>query len=75
KNLLELDIALIRAIRFAWNIKDLQNQVFITSLYKIDYILEERALDLEFIDKQLIKRDLLDKHYIYIDIFLKIASD
>jgi hypothetical protein len=71
----KLDIALIGAIGFSRSLKDPQTQVYTTSLYEIDHILEEKALDSELMDKQLIQRNLPAEHCHYTDVFSKAASD
>src|SRR5882762_10718663 len=71
-----IDIAIISAIAFHFNIYRRDNKVFITSLYKINQIITKREEELaEETNKELVKR-LLPTIYIgYKDAFLKAALD
>lgn len=71
-----IDIAHISATGFHFNLYRPENEVFQTSLYEIDRILERREQLLEEDEEeQLIKR-LLPKEYVaYLDVFSKAASD
>jgi len=71
-----IDIAVISAIAFYFNIYQKDNKVFIISLYKINQIINNREerLDKET-DKKLIKRLLFTIYIGYKDTFLKAALD
>src|SRR6266850_7885755 len=71
-----VDITIISAIVFYFNIYRRDNKVFITSLYKINRIITKREEELaKETNKKLVKR-LLPTIYIgYKDIFLKVALD
>jgi hypothetical protein len=71
-----LDIAAISAIGFYFNIYQKDNKVFITSLYKIDRIINEKEEGLaKESDKELVKRLLSTYLLSYRDAFLKVALD
>ena len=71
-----VDIAVISAIGFYFNIYRKNNKVFITSLYKINRIISEREEKLaKETDKELIKRLLPTIYTRYKSIFLKAALD
>jgi hypothetical protein len=71
-----VDIAVISAIAFHFNIYRRDNEVFITSLYKIDRIITEREEELaKENNKELVKRLLPTVYTGYEDIFSKAASD
>ena len=71
-----VDIAIISAIAFHFNIYRKDNKVFITSLYKINRIINEREEELaKETDEELIKRLLPTIYASYKDIFLKVALD
>jgi hypothetical protein len=72
----KVDIAIISAIVFYFNIYKRDNKVFITSLYKINRIITKREEELaKETDKELVKC-LLPKIYAgYKDAFLKAALD
>ncbi len=71
-----VDIAAISAIAFYFNIYRRDNEVFITSLYKINQIIAKREEKLaEETDEELVKRLLPTIYVGYKDIFSKVASD
>ena len=71
-----VDIAAISAIAFYFNIYRKDNKVFITSLYEIDRIINEREETLaEETDEELIKRLLPTIYIRYKGVFLKAALD
>src|SRR6266481_4445645 len=71
-----VDIAAISAIAFHFNIYRRDNKVFITSLYEINWIINEREEKLaEETNKELVKRLLPTIYAGYKDIFLKAALD
>ena len=71
-----VDIAAISAIVFHFNIYRRDNKVFITSLYKINRIINEREEKLaKETNKELVKRLLPTIYTGYKDIFLKAALD
>jgi hypothetical protein len=71
-----LDIAAISTIGFHFNIYQKDNEVFITSLYKINRIINEKEEGLaKESDEELVKRLLPTYLLSYRDIFLKAASD
>ena len=71
-----LDIAAISAIGFHFNIYQKDNEVFITSLYKINRIINKREEKLaEETNKELVKRLLPTIYAGYKNIFLKAALD
>ena len=71
-----VDIAAISAIAFHFNIYRKDNKVLITSLYKINRIINEREEELaKETNKELIKRLLFTIYVRYKGIFLKAALD
>jgi len=71
-----VDIAIISAIAFHFNIYRRDNEVFITSLYKINRIINKREEKLaKETNKELVKRLLPTIYTGYKDIFLKVALD
>src|SRR6266576_5795711 len=71
-----VDIAVISAIAFYFNIYRRDNEVFITSLYEIDWIIAEREEELaEETDKELVECILPTIYVGYEDVFLKAALD
>src|SRR6266481_10212860 len=71
-----VDIAIISAIAFYFNIYRRDNKVFITSLYKINRIITEREEELaKETNKELVKRLLPTIYAGYKDTFLKAALD
>ena len=71
-----VDIAVISAIAFHFNIYRRDNKVFITSLYKINQVITKREEKLaKETNKELVKRLLPTIYAGYKDIFLKAALD
>ena len=71
-----IDIAVISAIAFHFNMYRKDNKVFITSLYKINRIINNREERLaKETDEELVKRLLSTIYTNYKDIFLKAALD
>jgi len=71
-----VDIAVISAIAFHFNIYRKDNKVFIISLYKINQIINNREEEpAEETDEELVKRLLFTIYINYKDIFLKAALD
>src|SRR6266404_1229423 len=71
-----VDIAAISAIAFYFNIYRRDNKVFITSLYKINWIITKREEELaKETNKELVKRLLPTIYMGYKDTFLKVALD
>ena len=71
-----VNITIISTIAFHFNIYKKDNKVFITSLYKIKQIINEREEELtKEINKEFIKRLLSTIHVRHKGIFLKIALD
>ena len=71
-----VDIAVISAIAFHFNIYRKDNEVFITSLYKIDWIINKREEKLtKKINKELIKRLFFTIYIRHKSVFLKITLD
>ena len=71
-----VNIAIISAVAFYFNIYWEDNKVFTTSLYKIDWIINKREEKLaKETNKELIKRLLLTIYAGYKDIFLKVVLD
>ena len=71
-----VDIAVISAIGFHFNIYWKDNKVFITSLYKINWIINKKEEGLvEETNKELVKRLLPIYLLNYRDAFLKAALD
>jgi len=63
---------------FIYNLKDPKYKFFITSLYKIDYILEDRDLESpteEKTEEQMIWRTVLKAYHNLINVFSKSALD
>jgi len=71
-----VDITAISAIAFHFNIYRKDNEVFITSLYKINQIINKREEKLiKETNKELVKRLLSTIYAKYKDAFLRVASD
>ena len=71
-----VDIAAISTIVFHFNIYRRDNKVFITSLYKINRIINKREeKPAKETNKELVKRLLPTIYMGYKDIFLKVALD
>ena len=71
-----VDIAAISAIAFHFNMYRKDNEVFTTSLYEIDRIIDEREeKPTEETDEDLVERLLPTIYAGYKDVFLKAASD
>jgi len=71
-----VDITVISAIAFHFNIYRKDNKVFITSLYKINQIINKREEKLiKETNKELVKRLLPTIYAKYKDAFLRVASD
>jgi hypothetical protein len=71
-----VDITIISAIAFYFNIYRRDNKVFITSLYEINQIINKREEELaKETNKELVKRLLPTIYVGYKDIFLKAALD
>jgi len=69
-----VDITVISAIAFHFNMYRRDNEVFITSLYKINQIITEREEELaKETNKELVKRLLPTIYVGYKDAFLKVA--
>jgi len=69
-----VDITVISAIAFHFNIYRRDNKVFTTSLYKINQIIAEREEELaKKTNKKLVKHLLPTIYMGYEDIFLKVA--
>jgi hypothetical protein len=75
-NLPKIDIAAVGAAAFHRHIKRKDTEVFLTSLYEIDHIIESRKLDpQEDLDSDLIEQRLPACYAGYEDAFSKNASD
>ena len=73
---LAVDIAAISTIIFYFNMYRRDNEVFITSLYKIDWIIAKREKELaKEIDEELVKCLFPIIYIKYKNIFLKAALD
>ena len=70
-----VDITIISAIAFHFNIYRKDNKVFITSLYKINRINKREEELAKETNKELIKRLLSTIYARYKGIFLKVALD
>ena len=71
-----VDITIISAIAFYFNIYRRDNEVFTTSLYKINQIITKREEELaKETNKELVKRLLPTIYTGYKDVFLKAALD
>jgi len=71
-----VDIAVISAIAFHFNMYRRDNEVFITSLYKIDRIVAKREEEpAKETNKELVKRLFPTIYAGYKDVFLKVALD
>jgi hypothetical protein len=60
-------------VGFYYNLKNADNELFSTSLYKIDRIIDERRYFIIFIEEELAY--VPNTYKDFIDIFLKIKSD
>jgi len=71
-----VDIAIISAIVFHFNMYQKDNKVFIISLYKINRIINKREEKLiKETNKELVKRLLFTVYAKYKDVFLRAALD
>jgi len=71
-----VDITVISAIAFHFNMYRRDNEVFITSLYKINRIITKREEELaKETNKELVKRLFPTIYMGYEDAFLKVALD
>jgi hypothetical protein len=73
-----IDLAMISAPAFIRNLKDPTHEFFTTSLYEIDYILEDRNLETpaeEETEEQMLRRIVPKEYHDLIDVFSKSASD
>jgi len=71
-----VDIAVISAIAFYFNMYQKDNEVFITSLYKINRIINEREeKPIKKTNKELVKCLLPTVYTKYKDAFLRVALD
>ena len=74
-----IDIALIRSAPFEQHMKHKNTEVFITSLYKIDWTIEDKWLEEqqaeEVAEQELIQQQLPQQYKEYSDVFSKAASD
>ena len=74
-----VDIALIGLAPFEWHMKCKDTEVFITSLYEIDQIIEDKQLEEqqaeEMAEQELIQQQLPQQYQEYSDVFSKAASD
>jgi hypothetical protein len=73
-----VNLAMISALAFIHNLKDLIHEFFTTSLYKIDYILEDWNLESpaeEETKEQMLWRIVPKAYYDLINIFSKSALD
>jgi len=71
-----VDIAIISAIVFHFNIYQKDNKVFITSLYKINWIINKREEKLiKETNKELVECFLPTIYAKYKDAFLRVALD
>ena len=73
--LLTIDIKEISTIRFYYNLYKKENEIFKTSLYEIDCLIEEALQDEDEEIREEIEKWLLPKYKEYIDIFSKVASN
>jgi hypothetical protein len=75
---LTINLAIISAPAFIRNLKDPTHEFFTTSLYEIDYILEDRNLETpaeEETKEQMLRRIVPKKYHDLIDVFSKTTSD
>jgi len=71
-----VDIAAISSIGFYFNIYQKNNKVFITSLYKINYIINKKEKKpIKETNKELVKRLFFSIYLRYKDICLEAALD
>ena len=78
-----MDIYCINAVGFHRTLIKRNVTSFITSLYEIDRIIEQKEIkaiqeesaDQEITNKELIERKLLRQHHLFKDVFSKAASD
>ena len=73
-----VDIALIKGARFYVNLKRKENKFFITSLYKIDYIINKKSRNAKATSKtkeEILKRTMPKEYYNLILAFLKKELD
>jgi hypothetical protein len=73
-----VDIALIRGIGFYIGMKRKENEFFITSLYEINYIINEKSKNTEITNKteeEILRRIVPKKYYDLIQVFSKEESN
>src|SRR5271155_2773250 len=73
--LLTIDIKEISAVGLHFNMYKKENEVFVTSLYEIDRLIEEALQDEDEETREEIERRLPAAYKDYIDVFSKVASD
>jgi hypothetical protein len=72
---LVVDIKEIGAVGFYYNLRRKENEVFVTSLYKINCLIKEALQNKDEETKEEIKQRLLPMCKDYLDVFSKVASD
>jgi hypothetical protein len=66
---------MIRAVGFKRLFQCQDNTIFVTSLYKVDCVIEEKLTEQAETDNQLIKQKLSAQYYSFKDVFSKAKSD
>jgi hypothetical protein len=75
QKLLAIDIKGISAIGFYYNMCRKENEVFVTSLYKIDRLIKEALQNEDEETREEIEQRLLPTYKDYLDVFSKVALD
>jgi hypothetical protein len=83
RDLVQIDISCIGAVGFYRTLIKPDTELFVTSLYEIDRIIEEKEAEAiqaeaareELANKELIEQKLLHQYYDFKDVFSKAASD
>jgi hypothetical protein len=72
---LQVDIKAISAVGFHYNMYKEENEVFVTSLYEIDCLIEDALQDKDEETREEIRRQLPAAYRDYANVFSKVASD
>ena len=75
KPLPEIEIAMIGAAGFYRHAKKIENEVFVTSLYEIERIIEEKTEGPYDPEEDEIRQLIPTKYYIFLDVFSRKESN
>ena len=74
-DLIGIDIAMIGACAFNRHLRDKDSQVFMTSLYEIDQIIESKKAEVPAEEAAELRQQVPECYHEYLDVFSKTASD